>query len=74
MGRADHYEHGTNNGICDRCGFKFKTNQLKKEWNGLYTCTLFCWEPRHPQDLIRSKHDDQRPSISRPEGDDVFID
>jgi hypothetical protein len=72
MGRADHYRHGDNNVICDRCGFKYKASDLKREWNGLYTCK-FDWEPRHPQDLIKSKHDDQRPSLSRPGAVDVFV-
>lgn len=72
MGRADHYVHGDNNAICDRCGRKYKASQLKKEWNGLYTCPDD-WEPRHPQDLIKSSHDDQRPALSRPEGADTFI-
>jgi len=72
MGRADYYKHGDNNVICDRCGFKYKASQLKREWNGLYTCP-FDWEPRHPQDLIKSKHDDQRPSLSRPGAEDIFI-
>lgn len=72
MGRADHYVHGDNNTICDRCGRKYKASDLKREWNGLYTCPDD-FEPRHPQDLIKSKHDDQRPSLSRPEGTDTFI-
>ena len=34
--------------ICDRCGFEYKLNQLKEEWNGLKTCPT-CFEPKHPQ-------------------------
>ena len=70
---AKGYIHGENLVICDRCGFRYHTHEVKREWNGLYTCTRYCWEQRHPQDLIRSKHDDQRPSLSRPEGTDTFI-
>ena len=33
---------------CDRCSFEYPLNQLKKEWNGLKTCSE-CWEPKHPQ-------------------------
>jgi len=72
VGRSDYYKHGDNNVICDRCGFKYKASQLRREWNGLWTCP-FDWEPRHPQDLIKSKHDDQRPSLSRPGAEDIFI-
>ena len=41
---------GAYNALCDRCGFKMKNFDLKKEWNGLYTCRD-CWEPRHPSDF-----------------------
>ena len=33
---------------CDRCGFRYKLLELKKEWNGLKTCPE-CYEPKHPQ-------------------------
>ena len=35
-------------GLCDRCGFEYKLNSLKKEWNGLKTC-VSCYESKHPQ-------------------------
>ena len=34
--------------LCDRCGFEYKLNELKQEWNGLKTCPD-CYEPKHPQ-------------------------
>jgi len=34
--------------ICDRCGFRYRLHQLKKEWNGLKTCPS-CFEEKHPQ-------------------------
>ena len=34
--------------ICDRCGFRYRLHQLKKEWNGLKTCPS-CYDPKHPQ-------------------------
>lgn len=58
--------------ICDRCGFEYFNYQLKKEWQGLMTCQN-CWEPRHPQDFVRSKKDDQTVPWSRPEPEDIFI-
>ena len=33
---------------CDRCGFRFKLLELKKECNGLKVCHR-CYEPKHPQ-------------------------
>jgi hypothetical protein len=33
---------------CDRCGFKYKLLELRKEWTGLKVCDS-CFEPKHPQ-------------------------
>lgn len=69
------FEKGQWNVLCDRCGFKYKARQLRKEWNGLRVCsgagTNDCWEPRHPQDKVRGKVDRQAPPWVRPEGADV---
>jgi len=73
MGKADYYAHGENNVICDRCGFKRKSSDVREEWNGLIVCKDTCWEPRQPQDKVRAKHDNQRPKISRPEQADRTI-
>lgn len=71
------YEHGKWNAVCDRCGFEYKSSQLAKEWNGLRTCrgagTSDCWEPRHPQEMLRTKADRQAPPWTRPEPPDVFL-
>jgi hypothetical protein len=71
-GKADFYAHGENNVICDRCGSKFKASQLRKEWDNLMVCSI-CWEPRHPQDFVKGKADQQVPPYSRPEQSDEFI-
>lgn len=54
------------NAICDRCGFKYKASALKEEWTGWMVCDK-CWEPRHPQDLIRGIPDDPSVPWSRPD-------
>ena len=41
---------------CMRCGDVRRNFNMKKEWTGLIVCPD-CWEPRHPQDLIRVKSD-----------------
>jgi hypothetical protein len=70
------FESGQHNVICDRCGRKYKARQLRKEWNGLRTCTgagtCNCWEPRHPQDHVRGVSDKQTPAWVRPEPPDTF--
>jgi hypothetical protein len=60
------------NAICDRCGLKFKASMLKKEWTGLMVCS-HCWEPRHPQTLIRVPEEQIATPWARPEAEDVFI-
>jgi hypothetical protein len=68
MGHADYYRSGTYNGICDRCGSKFKFSDLKLEWDGLYVCTANgCWEPRQPQDYVKGVRDDMAVPVSRPD-------
>lgn len=70
------YRHGDANAICDRCGFKYKLSQLRKEWTGLKVCdgagTNRCWESRHPQDFVRGKTDRQTVREPRPEPADTF--
>ena len=74
MGHADYYRSGTYNGICDRCGSKFKFSDLKLEWDGLYVCTANgCWEPRQPQDYVKGVMDDMSVPVSRPDQPPVYI-
>ena len=75
MGHADYYRSGTYNGICDRCGSKFKFSDLKLEWDGLYVCTANgCWEPRQPKDYVKGVRDDMAVPVSRPDQPNVFLD
>jgi len=74
MGHADYYRSGTYNGICDRCGSKFKFSDLKLEWDGLYVCTANgCWEARQPQDYVKGVRDDMAVPVSRPQSPNVFL-
>jgi len=72
MGHADYYKHGSHNAICDRCGGKFKGDELRKTWDGLWVCKKD-WEPRHPQDFIRAVEDTSKPPYVRSEAADVFL-
>lgn len=72
MGRADFYKDGSFNRICDRCGFKRKAEDTRKEWNGLIVCKEH-WDARHPQDKIRGKADRQSVNNPRPDPDAVFL-
>jgi hypothetical protein len=54
------------NVICDVCGFKFKNNQLRKRWDGLYVCKDD-WEARHPLDFYRPRNDHHKLPYIRPD-------
>lgn len=61
------------NAICDRCGFKFKSGELKKDWQGLMVCNED-FELRNPQDFLRIQPERVVPDWVRPRPPDVFID
>lgn len=68
------FEFGKWNVICDRCGRKYKNDEVTREWTGLIVCKDRCFEVRHPQDFVRSRPDDQRVEFTRPEPTDQFVD
>ena len=41
---------------CQRCGLDHYASDARREWTGLIVCKS-CWEPRHPQDFVRSKRE-----------------
>jgi len=64
---GDHYV------ICDRCGWKKRRSEVRKEWTGSIVCADPCYDPPHPQDNIRPKMEKQSVKNARPEAEDVFI-
>ena len=70
QGPKDYFKPGDWNAWCDRCGFKFKASELRKEWQGFMVCSG-CWEPRNEQDFIRSVPEKPAPPFSRPRNDRV---
>jgi len=71
MSHADHLVLGQNNVLCDICGWKFKSNELKKTWDGYWACKRD-WYPRHPQDFVKGVTDTQKTILDRPEATDVY--
>lgn len=67
------YEKGAHKAICDRCGFLFKSSQMRKTWDGLYVDEA-CWEPRHPSDFQKGIKDDPSVEWTRTEGADTETD
>lgn len=68
MGSRDQLILGLWNVICDRCGFKCKSNEVRKTWDNLIVCEP-CFETRHPQDFVRSKPDQEAVAFTRPDRD-----
>lgn len=67
MSNQNQYKHGVWNAICDVCGEKFKSDELRKRWDGLMVCGPD-WEPRHPQDFLRAiKETSNKLPWSRPD-------
>tara|TARA_R100000231_G_scaffold1933_1_gene3370 strand:+ start:738 stop:1532 length:795 start_codon:yes stop_codon:yes gene_type:complete len=55
--------------LCDRCGFKYKYKDLRKEWNGAKTCPS-CYEEKHPQlETTRNIIDPEALYEARPDTD-----
>jgi hypothetical protein len=71
-GKADFLELGDWNAVCYQCGRKFKASSLRKHWQGYYVCQAH-WEPRQPQDFVRSIPDTQTPPWAQPMPAPVFI-
>lgn len=72
LGPKDKLVLGEWNAICDVCGFKFKSSELRKRWDGYMVCEDD-YEQRHPQDLIRVPKERQAIPWARPVPEDVFV-
>lgn len=71
-GEADYYARGDWNAQCYVCGGKFKASALKRHWQGYWVCEKD-WEPRHPQDFVRSVKDNMTPPWTQPWPDNPFV-
>lgn len=64
-GRADYLALGDWNAVCYECGRKRKASTMKRHWQGYYVCPEH-WEPRQPQDFVRSVPDVITPPWTQP--------
>jgi hypothetical protein len=69
---TDRYRQGDHYVIDDRTGQKIYASEARKEWTGDFVHSKN-WEPRQPQDLIRSRRDDQSVTNARPRPLDIFV-
>ena len=58
--------------ICDVCGFRVRASETRKRWDGAIVCDQD-YETRHPQEMVRGRHDRQIVSNPRPEPTDTFL-
>jgi len=67
------WEPGRWSAICDVCGFRFHSDEIRDRWDGLKVCRKD-WEPRHPQDFVRARRERITPPWTRPEPQpDAFV-
>jgi hypothetical protein len=57
---------------CQRCGFTFPSSDIRKEWTGLYVCGS-CWEPKHPQLMIRVREETAVPAFKNKDAIDQYV-
>jgi hypothetical protein len=70
--QGDWYKPGDWNAICDICGLRFKSSQLKRNWKNEMVCEAD-FELRQPQDFVRVRPEKISVPWSRPEGEDEFL-
>ena len=72
MAYKEEYTPGAWAAICDICGWKFKSHELKKRWDGKMVCDED-FEARHPSDFIRHRNRELTVPYIAPESTDTFI-
>lgn len=72
LGPKDNLILGQWNALCDVCGFKFKSTELRLRWDGFRVCKQD-WEERHPQELIQIPQERPAPPWVRPVPEDTFV-
>ena len=61
----DTYKRGQWLSLCQRCGFKYMSSQLRLEWTKLRVCNN-CFEYRQPQDFVKGIQERATPWARRP--------
>ena len=71
-GGRDYFKLGSWNSLCDQCGAKRKSCELRLQWDGIHTCEK-CWEPRNQQDFVRATKTAQGVPWSNNRGASTFV-
>ncbi len=72
MGKGWNYKSGDWYVTCDVCSKQIYASESKQRWDGFVVCSDD-WEPRHPQDFLRTRQDKISVPFSRPEPPDTFV-
>jgi hypothetical protein len=67
-----YYKKGCWNVICDVCGFEFKSDEVRKRWDGFIVCKDD-FEYDHPQKYLRVREETSSVPFVRNEPTDTFI-
>lgn len=67
------FRHGDYLAVDDISGQTHLASEMRLNWKGQFVHKKN-WEPRHPQDFVRTRNDDQSVPVARPRPDDVFVD
>lgn len=67
-----YYKPGAWNCICQVCGGKYKSDEVKKRWDGLIVCKED-FETRHILDFLKVREDDPAVPFVAPEPADNFV-
>lgn len=70
--QKNYYKAGCWNVICAVCGVQYKSDEIKKRWDGQLVCKDD-WEPRHSLDFLRATTERGTVPFSNPEPTDVFV-
>lgn len=62
----NYYKTGVWNCVCQVCGFKFKSDQIRKRWDGLLVCDKD-FEQRHPVDFYKAPQERGAVPFTAPE-------
>jgi hypothetical protein len=68
----NYYKPGSWNVTCQVCGSKFKSDEVRKRWDGLIVCKDD-YEDRHILDFARVQPKEHTVPFTAPEPDDEFI-
>ena len=72
MSTKEEFVAGAWNAICDVCGWKFKSHELKRRWDGKMVCDED-FETRHPSDFIRTVREKLTVPYAVPESTDIDV-